>query len=54
MSNYPRSQPEWNDAITTDIHETEVRCNRCYGSGQDRDGADCIYCDGFGSVISSY
>lgn len=53
-SNYPGPQPDWNDTVTTNTHATEVRCMRCHGSGQDRDGADCIHCDGFGSVISSY
>lgn len=53
-SNYPGPLPEQNDVVAVDTHSTEVRCHRCYGSGQDRDGADCIHCEGFGSVISSY
>jgi hypothetical protein len=26
-------------------------CKRCYGSGEDRDGADCIHCEGMGEVL---
>ena len=29
----------------------EKRCQACHGSGQDRDGADCIPCEGYGSVV---
>lgn len=30
----------------------EVPCKRCHETGQDRDGADCVFCDGYGSIIS--
>lgn len=29
----------------------EIPCTTCRGLGQDRDGADCIDCEGYGSVI---
>lgn len=29
----------------------EVECKRCYGTGEDRDGADCLTCEGNGTVI---
>lgn len=32
----------------------EFPCRRCYGSGEDRDGADCVYCEGFGSTLVPY
>jgi hypothetical protein len=27
-----------------------VPCKPCYGSGEDRDGADCLHCEGYGEV----
>lgn len=29
----------------------EVKCRRCYGTGEDRDGADCVPCEGNGTVL---
>ncbi len=29
----------------------EVVCKRCYGTGDDRDGADCVHCDGNGTLL---
>jgi hypothetical protein len=29
----------------------EIDCKRCYGSGEDREGADCVPCEGFGTVL---
>jgi len=29
----------------------EVDCKRCYGSGQDDDGADCLHCQGYGTNL---
>jgi hypothetical protein len=29
----------------------EVDCKRCYGTGEDRDGADCVPCGGYGTVL---
>lgn len=29
----------------------EIPCTVCRGRGHDRDGADCIDCEGYGSVI---
>jgi hypothetical protein len=29
----------------------EIDCKRCYGSGEDREGADCVHCEGFGTVL---
>jgi DnaJ-class molecular chaperone len=31
--------------------EEEVECKRCYGTGEDPDGADCVPCVGNGTVI---
>lgn len=31
--------------------EKEVECHRCYGTGDDDDGALCIYCEGYGTVF---
>jgi DnaJ-class molecular chaperone len=51
VSNYPGY-----NGIETDVppgmEEVEVRCNACKGSGQDRDEADCIPCEGWGTIIS--
>lgn len=35
----------------TAISETEVMCHRCKGTGEDRDGADCLNCDGYGTLL---
>ncbi len=29
----------------------EVKCHRCYGTGEDSEGSDCIHCEGFGTLI---
>jgi DnaJ-class molecular chaperone len=31
--------------------QEEVECKRCHGTGEDRDGADCVHCQGFGTVL---
>jgi DnaJ-class molecular chaperone len=31
--------------------DVEVECKRCHGTGEDRDRADCVHCDGFGTVL---
>lgn len=41
-------EPDW----TPDTLE-EYECKRCRGLGEDRDGADCVFCDGYGSIIST-
>jgi DnaJ-class molecular chaperone len=38
---------EWNEGEV----EIEVSCKPCYGSGEDRDGADCLICEGNGTVF---
>jgi DnaJ-class molecular chaperone len=34
-----------------DEAQREVQCKRCYGTGEDRDGADCVPCEGNGTVL---
>jgi DnaJ-class molecular chaperone len=34
-----------------DFAPDEIECKRCHGTGEDRDGADCVHCDGYGTVI---
>jgi DnaJ-class molecular chaperone len=29
----------------------EVECKRCHATGEDRDGAACVPCDGYGTVL---
>lgn len=29
----------------------EVECKRCRGRGEDREGADCVPCEGYGTVL---
>jgi DnaJ-class molecular chaperone len=31
--------------------DVEIECKRCHGTGEDRDGADCVPCEGFGTLI---
>jgi hypothetical protein len=38
-------------AETGESAAEEIDCKRCYGSGEDRDGADCVHCEGFGTVL---
>lgn len=38
-------------AETGESAEEEIECKRCYGSGEDRDGADCVPCEGYGTVL---
>ena len=33
------------------LEPKEVRCHRCYGTGEDDDGADCLTCLGLGTLI---
>jgi DnaJ-class molecular chaperone len=35
-----------------DEPQREVVCKRCYGTGEDRDGADCVPCEGYGTVLA--
>lgn len=51
-SNYSGLDEADDYGLAPDEVEHEVRCNACHGSGMDRDEADCIPCEGFGSVIS--
>jgi hypothetical protein len=30
----------------------EIPCPRCYATGEDDDGADCVFCEGMGSTLS--
>lgn len=39
----------WNDGDGEDDGPWEP-CKRCFGSGEDDDGADCIHCNGYGEV----
>jgi DnaJ-class molecular chaperone len=38
-------------AVEAGDAQKETECKRCYGSGEDRDGADCVPCEGFGTVL---
>jgi RecJ-like exonuclease len=38
-------------AVDSGDAQEEVPCKRCYGTGEDRDGADCVPCTGFGTVL---
>lgn len=40
----------WNSTLD-EIDSHEVECARCHGTGQDRDGCDCMFCDGFGTML---
>lgn len=48
-SNYAGTADDWNQAIGQDEAEW-VPCKRCYETGEDDDGADCIFCGGIGAV----
>ena len=48
-SNYIGPGVAWNDG-EAHLGSEEVPCKRCHGLGEDRDGADCIFCDGLGST----
>lgn len=39
-------------AADSDESQQEVACKRCYGTGEDRDGADCVPCEGYGTVLA--
>ena len=49
-SNYMYDVDHWNNHVFQNEEVVEVECKRCYGTGEDRDGADCIYCDGYGTL----
>lgn len=52
MSSQVSNSSEWEKAENYGQHAvTEKRCIVCRGSGQDRDGADCINCEGYGTVL---
>lgn len=38
-------------AVAGEEAAEEIECKRCYGTGEDRDGADCVHCEGFGTVL---
>ncbi len=40
-----------NDPDSESMWMHEIKCHRCYGTGEDDEGADCIYCEGYGTVI---
>lgn len=33
-----------------DFQPNEVDCKRCHGTGEDKDGADCLHCEGNGTL----
>lgn len=41
----------WNSTLDHLTDGEEVECHRCYGSGEDDEGAACIHCDGFGTIL---
>jgi len=43
--------PEWDEVDEYVDTDREVKCHRCHGTGEDRDGADCMFCDGFGTML---
>lgn len=49
-SNYMPDNMGWNDG-SADLGPDEVECKRCRGLGEDADGADCVFCDGYGSLF---
>lgn len=50
VSNYAVDADRWNHQEAQ--HEPRyVRCNACYGTGEDRHGrGDCIDCEGYGDI----
>lgn len=40
-----------NSIVSEKLAEREIKCHRCYGTGEDDEGADCIFCEGYGTVI---
>lgn len=42
---------DWDAPEKAERKQQEKRCMVCRGSGSDKDGADCINCEGNGSVI---
>lgn len=51
MSNYFTDADRWNHVESGTNSDEEKICARCKGLGEDKDGADCVFCEGFGSVI---
>lgn len=51
MSNYSWQAATWNSPDPDNNSGEEKICARCKGLGEDSDGADCVFCDGLGSVI---
>lgn len=50
MSNYEDLSESWNSG-SRESAEIETRmCTTCRGTGEDRDGADCVTCHGYGDV----
>lgn len=47
----PDYDPAWDAPEKAERKQEEKRCMVCRGSGSDKDGADCINCEGNGSVI---
>lgn len=51
MSYYSADPTGWNSMAPGINSGEEKICARCKGLGEDKDGADCVPCEGFGSVI---
>lgn len=46
---------EGRNSMSNENRVTYVKCNACFGSGEDRHGhGDCIDCDGYGDVEVRY
>jgi DnaJ-class molecular chaperone len=44
----------WNSIRPLNNSDAEQICKRCRGTGEDEDGADCVFCEGWGSTISVF
>jgi hypothetical protein len=42
---------ERNNSLSPEPDKLEIKCHRCYGTGEDDDGADCVFCLGYGTVL---
>lgn len=51
MSYYSDAPDGWNSTPARTNSTEEQECKRCHGLGTDAEGADCVYCDGMGSVF---
>jgi DnaJ-class molecular chaperone len=50
MSNSADAEGAWIYGDPRSNSRAEQECKACHGSGCDRDGADCMNCEGFGSI----